>query len=282
MMTRQLEQIALEALHKAYQLHEQLGVEGEALVQKNRFGETALKVDIEAEKAVIATLRESQIPIRIISEEHGLVEITANPVYLGILDGLDGSTVYKRARGKGRYGTMFAIFSNLNPAYDDYLFSGIMEHSTQSLFFAMKGKGSHLLRDGKQTPIHASSAFQLDQQVRIYVDESFEINQETFSARLRNFQTTHLGASAVYYADVASGQADLALECTRKGNLEIAAAYGLAHEAGAVMVTLDGASLKGQKYLEFGQDRHIPVITASTQALAQDLIKYISRPRVLL
>jgi fructose-1,6-bisphosphatase/inositol monophosphatase family enzyme len=275
MTITQLEQIAINALRNAYQVHEQLGNEGEELVQKNRFGDTALKMDIEAEKAIIDTLREGQVPIRIISEEHGTVEITDNPLYLGLLDGLDGSNVYKSARGRGRYGTMFGIFSNLDPTYDDYLFSGIMEHSTQRLLFATKGNGSHLLNDNKRLPIQSTDTAQLNQQTRIYVDESFEINKETFSAKLREFKTIYLASSAVYYADVASGNADLVLECTRKGNLEIAIAYGLETEAGAVMITLDGVSLKGQKYLEFGQDRYIPVITASTKELAQRLIEYI-------
>ncbi|MBX4210746.1 hypothetical protein KW783_02115, partial [Candidatus Parcubacteria bacterium] len=72
-------------------------------------------------------LREQNIPIRVIAEEHGVVDITANPRYLGILDGLDGSSVYKKARGTGRYGTMFGIFDTTDPTYQYYVASGIME-----------------------------------------------------------------------------------------------------------------------------------------------------------
>ena len=88
-----LEKTALTSLEKAYQIHQELGVTGEELVQKNQFGETALKVDIEIEKAIIEVLRKAGIPIRIISEEHGITEIGNNPIYLGVLDGLDGSSV---------------------------------------------------------------------------------------------------------------------------------------------------------------------------------------------
>jgi len=97
------EQITLDGLRRALSVHDNLGESGEELVQKNQFGETALRVDIECEKAILDFLREARVPIRIISEEHGQVDITENPLYLGILDGLDGSNVYKKERGRTRY-----------------------------------------------------------------------------------------------------------------------------------------------------------------------------------
>ncbi len=272
---KQLEKIALNALKKAYQIHQELGASGEELVQKNQFGETALKVDIEAEKAVIDVLRKAKVPIRIISEEHGTTQIGDNPIYLGILDGLDGSGVYKKERGKGRYGTILGIFSNINPKYEDYLFSGVMEHSTKRLFYAIKGKGSFVIVDGKPGHIHCSESKILDKNTRIYVDEYSEINRRVFSSKLQGFRVTYSGSSAVYYVDLANGNADLVLECTRKRNLEIAGVYGLEIESGGCIVGLDGASLGSQKYLEFGQDKQIPVISASTEELAKQLIKHI-------
>ena len=124
-------------------------------------------------------------------------------------------------------------------------------------------------------PIHSSSRTQLDPAAQIYIDEYFEVNRETFSKKLKGFNTHYGGSSAVYYADVASGAADLALECTRKNNLEIAIAYGLEMEAGAVMVGLDGASLGDKKYLEFGQKEKVPIITAATRELAERLLEHI-------
>src|SRR3989344_1695102 len=144
------EQIALDSLHRALSVHDNLGETGEELVQKNQFGETTLRVDIECEKAILNFLREVKIPIRVISEEHGQVDITENPRYLGILDGLDGSNVYKKGRGRDRYGTMFGIFSSTNPSYEDYLASGIMEHSTKRLFFAIKNGGAFFIHGSKR------------------------------------------------------------------------------------------------------------------------------------
>lgn len=255
-------------------LHDRLGPAGEEKVEKNQFGETALRMDIEAEETVINALREANIPIRIISEEHGTVDI-GMPEYLGILDGLDGSSVYLKERGVGRYGTMFGIFDKLDPSYQDYIVSGIMEHSTGRLFVATRGGGAFIVADGKRTPIHTSGRVDLEPDTNIYVDEFFEINRRTFSDRLPEHKKTYLGSSAVYYADVSCGAADLALECTRKGNLELAVAFGLETEAGGAMVDLQGESLGRQKYLTFGQDRNVPVITAASPELARNLLSRI-------
>lgn len=82
-----LEQITFDSLRRALLVHDNLGENGEKL-EKNQFGETALKVDIECEKAILDFLKEAGVPIRVISEEHGQVDITENPRYLGILDGI--------------------------------------------------------------------------------------------------------------------------------------------------------------------------------------------------
>lgn len=269
------ERIALDSLRRALSVHDNLGEAGEELVQKNQFGETALRVDIECEKTILDFLKEAGVPIRVISEEHGQVDITENPRYLGILDGLDGSSVYRKERGRARYGTMFGIFDTTNPSYSDYLVSGIMEHSTRRLFVAQRNGGAFVVEGDKRTPIHSSGRTQLDPVAQIYIDEYFEINRETFSKKLKGFNTHYGGSSSVYYADVASGVADLALECTRKNNLEIAIAYGLETEAGAVMIGLDGASIGDKKYLEFGQKEKIPIITAATRGLAEKLLEHI-------
>lgn len=81
---------------------------------------------------------------------------------------------------------------------------------------------------------------------------------------------------------VAEGLADFALECTRKGNLEIAAAYGLIKEAGGAMVDLEGNDISDQKYLVFGTKENVPIITAATAKLAQKLVIFLKERDYLL
>ena len=129
--------ISKEALQRVYLSHQELGIKGLEETRKNQFGELTLEADWEAEEVVIKTFEEHEIPITIISEEHGRTEL--GDEFLGILDGLDGTNRYRAFMAgdtTARYGTMLGIFRGINPTYDDYLTAGIMEHPTRRLFFA--------------------------------------------------------------------------------------------------------------------------------------------------
>jgi fructose-1,6-bisphosphatase/inositol monophosphatase family enzyme len=273
---QKIQSVLVEALQAAYKVHEQLGETGEQLMQTNRFGDTTvLRADIECEEAVLNVLRKDNIPIKVVSEEHGIVSIGNSPQYLGILDGIDGSSLYKKARGKGHYGTMFAIFEGINPLYSDYLVCGIMQHATGRMFVAEKGQGAYIIEKGKRRRIHTSTKQHLAMGMHVYIDEHFEYNRKTFSSRLGEFNPKYEGASSLYYAALAEGSADAVLECTRKGNLEIAVEYGLTCEAGGVIVDLEGQDIGLHRYLEFGQHNHRGVISAASQQLALELLERV-------
>lgn len=271
----ELEKLLKEALYETYLLHGELGDEGHEEIGKNEFGETVLRFDAEAGEKILDKLRVYNLHIIVHSEEHGVVEIGDYPLYLGVLDGLDGSKAYKEC--SGRYATMFAIFSGTNPTYDDYLVSGVMEHSTGRLFYAVKGRGTYIIEDKKVSRIHCSNCYELNEDTRICADREFDesrgtnIIRDAFLTKLKEYDIDGQISSAVHYADLVSGQVDLVLECTRKHNLEIAVAYGLVREAGGAMVTPDLNSLGCRRYLEFGQDEYIPIISGSTEKLVQDV-----------
>lgn len=119
----------LHALQKSFERYVELGEHGLEEVQKNQFGDTALRMDIDAEEAVLESLRKDGIPARVFSEEHGIVDI-GKPQFLVTLDGIDGSALYKKDRLHGKYGTMISLFQGIDPCYADYLVGGIMQHST--------------------------------------------------------------------------------------------------------------------------------------------------------
>lgn len=274
-----IERVGIAALKNAFAKHQELGANGIEMVRKNQFGDSAMLGDVEAEQAVLDVLKQNNFPAIIHSEEHGETETGANPMYFGVLDGIDGSSWYKTAQGEGRYGTLLGIYSGTNPQYGDYAFSGIMEHATKRLIYGMKGKGSFVLdlETGETKPIKTSGATELDESTRIHIDEYWDINKDTFLARLDGYNVQKYNlCSSVHYANVALGDADLALECTRKGNLEIAAVFGLIHESGGKMVTLDNQDLTGLRYREFGQDAHLPVITAASSTLADKAVSFFS------
>lgn len=281
-----LEQIMHEALLKAYQHHIALGHSGTEKIEKNQFGETALRADIEAEQQVIETFRAHQLPIVVISEEHGTVDLAqefGQPArYTAILDGLDGSSLYSKDT-RARYGTMLGVYRGTDPRYADYISGGIMEPSTKRLFAATRNKGACVIdaETKQRQPIHAATAQRLDPSSTplIYVNNWFDINVRTIGDPLVASGFSHVckDSTAVHFADVANGSALAAIECTRKGNLEFAAAYPLLHEAGGVMFDLQGNDIGSRHYLSYAQqpDDRVIIITAANRAIADQIIQLV-------
>lgn len=280
---RLAETLVVEALERAFEVHERLGAEGCKVVHTNRFGDGALHCDVEAERAVIDRLRTAGLPILLHSEEHGTLALgDGEPVMTAVLDGLDGSKVYASSRGTGRYGTMLALFSGSDPLYSDYLCSGIFEHSSRRLYLACRGRGAELRGADGSTALRTSGARDLDPSTTILYDDAWEVNRAVFRDGLAPLAMSCHKSSAIHYADVVAGAADLALECTRKGNLEIAVAYGLVREAGGCMLELDGRELGELRYLEHsraplpGEPPHRPIVTAASLELAQAIIRKLA------
>ncbi|MEK6823229.1 MAG: inositol monophosphatase family protein [Nanoarchaeota archaeon] len=280
-----LDVVLRNALMNAYRAHERLGDRGLTLFKKkDEIGGDALLGDHECERAVIETCRQAVLPIRIVSEEHGLVDLCKHPRMLGVLDGIDGTSVYKNHCGRGRYGTMFAVYNGVYPTYDDYAACGVMEHASRRLHYAVRGQGMFETRlDPVGFPtriciIHAVSGRKtLAEGARIRFDQPWPYNQKAFAPIVDEFKTEFVGSSAINYVDLANGTVDLVLECTRKGNLEIGVAYGMVKEAGGVMVDINGDPLGPQKFLSFGQEGHVGVISACSKELALEALHWVSR-----
>lgn len=271
-----LTSIIKNTLWETSRIHDGLGTGGEKLVRKNQFGETAVLMDLEAEKTVLESLKEKRIPIRVISEEHGLIDFSDNPKYFGILDGLDGSNRYIAGRGKERYGTMFAVFSSLAPRYLDYLVCGIMEHTTKRLFVSEKGKGAQVIESDLRTNVCVSNNQIFDKQTRVYIDLHYQINRDMFSNKLQGYNVSDPRSFAVYFNDLVLGNVDIVLAATRKGNLELAIGFGLVKEAGGIICTLEGEQIDDKDYLSFAQDKEIQIIIAANQRIADQFIKHIN------
>lgn len=279
---QELEKEVIAALNKATEVHDLLGIEGEKIIHKNQFGDTAIKADIKTEEAVINHLKLIKKPIRIISEEHGKVEIGKKPIFLGILDGIDGSAIYKQKRGEGRYSTMFGIFQSINPKYGDYLVSGIMEHASKRLFLASRNGGAWVIKNGRKSPVHIRNNYGLNPKTKIYIDNYLEDERKLYRdfiiKRFPNSRNNDSGSST-NYIDIALGDYDVYIEFTKKQNLEKAIAYGFIKEAGGTMVDINGNDMAKKEYLRFGQKNkeNIPVITAANKKIAKQIAEIIRK-----
>lgn len=282
-----LRDAALQALNAANKVHDELGVDGEKPVGLNRFGDMSLAVDVEVERVILDVLRTHALPFEAVTEEHGVVTNGTEPRYLVILDGLDGSDLYIQQRGVGRYGTMLGIYANTDPLYGEYVFGGIMEHVRRRLYSASRQGGSWVANYGSYSsepkPIECSSATILrPYKTRLHADLYYDVlhGTDVLTSRVRGLEryiVTCMQSSAIHYADLARGTVDGVVECTRKQNLEIAAAFPLVSEAGGVMIGSKGENLALLKYSGFGQRAGTPetVISASSYRLASAMRKVL-------
>ena len=270
-----------DALYAAFQVHEKLGEKGCERMSNglNQFGDSPLVLDWEAEEAVLKSLRLSGIPIRVFSEEHGMVEIGEPPYgYTGFLDGIDGSYVCLHEYGVGRYATMFAIFRGEDPTYGDALVSGIMEHATERMFLAIKGGGAFIEKNEERMPLGVSSCTELNAETRIYTDVYTPLEQKVYEKKWarkpwRVTMDTH--CASIDYTDLLLGDADVVTEALgKKQDIEKLVAYLLVIEAGGVMIDWLGESLENKRCLAPGTEESI-MIAASSMALAQELRAYI-------
>ena len=281
----------INGLKSTYLLHEKLGDMGKTVFQQNKFGETALVMDVQAEEAVIDSFRERNISFQVFSEEHGEFIVGRSPRYLVVVDGLDGSDAYKKERGKAMYGTMAGILGGANSIYGDYLVSGIMIHSPiPKLFLAIKGKGCFLIdvATGERKALQKPSSEGFSKRRTIDLDINWPPYGKLFNTWHEKFpglQCAHFSAAA-RCALFIQDDIDVALEFTRKSNLELAVMYGLVREVGGVMVMVDGEDIGNKPYRTFEQTRETPLIIASTKSSAEQVskklkLKNISIPSLL-
>ena len=274
--------MVINALRKTYKDHLELGAKGlEYFGQENRYGDLTLLADWVAEQSILDYLRKQKIGIRLIGEEIEDTDLGQEIDYLGVADGIDGTSAYKKGL---EYSTLFSILKGVSPYYKDYLASGILMYPTGGLMLATRDNGAFLLLDGKVDPVHVSDYQKLNKEAtRIATDDYFEVTQRVFVANFSSFKNFEVltpespGSSGLLYARLACGELDLVLECTRKENQEIVVAYGTVKEAGGVMLDIEGNDLGDKKYLEFGKEggRATPIISANSIDLAHEAIEYI-------
>lgn len=280
-LNKELEKVTIEALQAVFDNYQQLGEKGKQVLKKNQFGQDTIEADWQAEETVLQHLRSIGLPIRVISEEHGIVdigrELGIESIYTGILDGLDGTKVYQE--GSGRYGTMFTIFQGLNPRYGDYVSCGILEYPSGRILSATNGEGAYLLEGNQKTKVKTSRVKGFDPEIiRVEVDAGYEGNTHFAADRLSEVKHVRVAdlSSAIYYFDLATGAVDMIVVSTRKGNLEMMAAYGIVREAFGVITDENGQDLGNRKCFEYGQgkdDRFI-VLSFASRKLSEDFIKH--------
>jgi myo-inositol-1(or 4)-monophosphatase len=208
---------------------------------KGAGGDAMKKIDLIAEKAIIETLEENNASCTLISEEIGIKEIGAHPheFYL-TTDPLDGTT--NATRGIPFINTSLAVSKTPNlRSIHAAVVTDLLHNIT---YTAQKNKGAH--RNNKR--IHPSTMTTLEAAVVGIDFNTYKIKQiadQLNPVLEKTRHLRHLGANALELCYVADGTTDAFIDLRGKLRVtDIAAAYLIVREAGAVMLTPKGKEIE--------------------------------------
>lgn len=204
---------------------------------KGAGGDPMKPVDLAAEKAIVAVLKQYEISYTLISEESGVKEFGENPRDLFItVDPIDGTT--NLVRGLPFYASSIAVSSA--PVLSS-VFAGLVADLVDDVTYtSLKGKGA--FRDGEK--ISSSKRSSLDDavlgldlntyKVKSIIPQLTELIEKTRHIR-------HFGANALELCYVADGSTDAFVDI--RGKLrptDVAAGLLILEEAGGVVTTKTG------------------------------------------
>ena len=299
-------QAGVEALKTAYRVQEELFKQGEIsgkniigeLVEKGSGSDKSLRGDWESEEAVIEVLRARGLPVRVIAEEHGTIDIVSNPNFLAVLDGYDGSSALAANPG-ARGGTMLAIAKSLNPTYNEFVFGGLTERASGVVVygaprgdvyeFNMKnGKWNqlnpfqHQRRFGRNTRVHLDDPILWEEHaegVTSGLDEIGELMHETFTTPLKEHAIlSGQNSSAAMCLDLLYGEVDAIGGVIAKGVFEPPAEYPMIRELGGIMLGIDGTEIGDKRWSEYGRPLS-PLIRANSRLMGMGIVKFLESLR---
>lgn len=271
-----------EGLLGAFRNHKSLGSEGMAKNRINRFGDMALRADVEAEeqitKALTSFASENNIHFICKSEELGNQDINPDgtETYFAVFDGLDGSSNYLK-KGEWGYGTMFAIAKGENPSYEDFEMAGISMMEEGKIIIAQKGRGITVFdtKTGEKHDIKPFNQSEAYDHSKILANKAFPEEEKAIGEN--NWPMT--GSTAASIAAICTGEVWQGLfEVTRKNNLEQPTIYVMIHALGGFMVDKDGSDIGPNDFLNWaqkradGSDNRQILVTAKNKNIAEGLL----------
>jgi len=264
---------AIRSLKESYNIQRRLfeeGVIGKLVFLKGGVDKTT-KGDWESEESIINFLRQSRIPLRIISEEHGNIDLEPNPEYLAVLDGIDGSSALVK-NPSTRCGSMLTISSKLHPKYNDFVFAGITEYATNRIVYGIKGEGVFEIKfdNGKETrkkisnfkekPFSGKTVIGVDC-YRESAEKDYALGITEGMSRFEKFMEESVArplkgkgriygraSSSALCLDLIDGDTDAVAQIVAKGVFEPPAMYLLTKELGGYGADLHGSDLGNKKW----------------------------------
>ncbi|MDI6644274.1 MAG: bifunctional fructose-bisphosphatase/inositol-phosphate phosphatase [Methanobacteriaceae archaeon] len=223
-------------------------------------------IDIKAETEVIKVLKELEIPVTLISEEIGMLNLGDEPstVYL-VVDPLDGTT--NAVKNMPAYGISIAIAktqADKYPTINNVNIGFVKNFATGDLFRAVKGQGS-FINDQKAVP---STIDKLNNSlVGAFIYGTNVKKLDYLCKRVRRMRI--MGSVAIELCYVADMTYDAFIDL--RDNLrivDIAAAKLIVEEAGGIVSDLDNQTINGKLTVK---DK-TSILAASNKKLHEDIL----------
>jgi myo-inositol-1(or 4)-monophosphatase len=231
-------------------------------------GDEIEQVDLEAEDAIIKTLKEHVISFTLISEESGVKEYGRTPHKLFVTaDPIDGTTNFMR--GIPFYATSMAvsakpILSTIHTALVADLFHGIT-------YTAQKGKGAYR-NNQKIIPSENTSLEQAVIGIDLNTYRVQKIIPQLTSLIQKTKHVRHFGANALELCYVADGTTDAFIDIRGKLRAtDMAAAWLIIEEAGAKITTTTGKPL----CIKLDPKQKVDFIAAANQKIHKTILSLV-------
>jgi fructose-1,6-bisphosphatase/inositol monophosphatase family enzyme len=240
-------------------------------------------------------LADKNLPLRIIAEEHGIVDLNENLEYLMVLDGVDGSSALVK-NPYSKCGTMMSIADNLSPNYDNFVFAGITEYATNKIVYGIKNEGVHAIENPGENkleiimdfPKFKSKEFSKDTLVLVncYNSEYAEgvtkgmikfekFMEDNFVKYLKGKVALFGGvSSAAMCIDLIYGNVDAVAQMVAKEVFEPPAMYLLAKELGGHGVDFKGNDIGNRKWERVDMNLE-GMLFSSSKSISESLIRML-------
>lgn len=225
--------------------------------------EPLTKGDLAISKSLKNFLLTSNIHSVITSEEAGEIFKPKDILWAIYFDEIDGTFNYER--GILPCTTVISTFDySPNLKFKNAVFAGVLDHTSDRLWYAEKGEGCFL----NQKKIQTSKITNLGKKTSVIIDHgpcSKDISR--FLDIYANSWVRNVSSAGFHLAGVASGNFDAYICGIQKAH-ELGAGYLLIKEAGGVIIDFNGNPI-GEKDFDFNKTYQI--IAASTLELAEKL-----------
>ncbi|MCX8069666.1 MAG: hypothetical protein N2738_04100 [Thermodesulfovibrionales bacterium] len=234
---------------------------------KGAAGDKTFPIDKKAEDIVIKCFESMNIPITIISEEIGYVNINGGSSLKVLLDPIDGSK--NAITGIPIYCTSIAIIDG--NTIGDVFMALVVNLLTGDCFTAQKGKGAYF--NGIQIKTQLDDGFYL----LTYEAQNPRIDIPKIMNLISVFRRTRcFGSIAIDMAYTAYGAVSIFITPAPSRTFDFAAGWLLIKEAGGVITDLLGNSIEDVK---IGIDRSVPIIASGNIPLHEKALKIINNSK---